>query len=122
MSRVLGVSPSGYYALRKRPASKRAREDGVLMRQIRTAHTVSREAYGVPRVWRELRETGIAVGRDRVARLLRSAGIRGISRRRFVTTTQRDGRLRPAPDLVERRFAATALNRIWLADITYIPT
>jgi putative transposase len=122
MGRVLGVSASGYYAWRARPASKRAQEDGVLLRQIRTAHTASRETYGVPRVWRELREAGVAVGRDRVARLMRTAGLRGVSRRRFVATTVRDERARPAPDLVERQFEAKAANQLWVADITYLPT
>jgi len=120
--RVLGVSPSGYYAWQKRPVSKRAQADGVLLRQIRTAHLASRETYGVPRIWRDLHDVGVAVGRDRVARLMRQAGLRGIARRRFVTTTQRDERSRPAPDLVERRFEAKAPNRLWVADITYIPT
>jgi putative transposase len=122
MSRVLGVSPSGCYAWRGRLASKRAQEDGVLLRQIRTAHEASRQSYGVPRVWRELREQGVAVGRDRVARLMRSAGLRGISRRRFVTTTQREDCRRPAPDLVERHFEAEGPNQLWVADITYVPT
>jgi putative transposase len=122
MSRVLGVSASGYYAWRGRPASKRAQEDGILLRQIRTAHAASRETYGVPRVWRELRAAGVAVGRDRVARLMRMAELRGVSRRRFVTTTVREERARPAPDLVERRFQAQAPNQLWVADITYIPT
>lgn len=102
--------------------SKRAQEDGVLLRQIRTAHAASRESYGVPRVYRELRANGVSVGRDRVARLMRRAGLRGISRRRFVVTTQRDERVRPAPDLVERRFEAQRPNQLWVADITYIPT
>jgi putative transposase len=122
MSRVLGVSPSGYYAWRGRPASKRAQEDGALLRQIRTAHAASRETYGVPRVWRELREAGVVVGRDRVARLMRTAGLRGVSRRGFVVTTVRDQRARPGPDLVERQFEAKAANQLWVADITYVPT
>src|SRR5438034_6084035 len=122
MCRVLEVSASGYYAWRKRPASKRAREDGVLLRRIRTIHEASRQTYGVPRVYRELREDGVEVGRDRVARLMREAGIQGLSRRRFVTTTRRDDALRPAPDLVERRFEAVGPNQLWVADITYIPT
>jgi putative transposase len=122
MCRVLEVSTSGYYAWRSRPVSKRAQRDTVLLRHIRTAHTASRETYGVPRVWRELREAGVGVGRDRVARLMRSAGLHGVSRRRFVVTTQRDERSRPAPDLVERRFEAPAPNQIWVADITYVPT
>jgi putative transposase len=70
----------------------------------------------------ELREDGVEVGRDRVARLMREAGLQGISRRRFVVTTRRDEAARPAPDLVERRFQAEGPNRLWLADITYIPT
>ena len=122
MSRVLGVSASGYYAWRGRPASKRVQEDGILLRQIRTAHAASRETYGVPRVWRELRAARVAVGRDRVARLMRAAELRGVTRRRFVTTTVRGERARPAPDLVERRFEAQAPNQLWVADITYIPT
>ena len=120
MCRVLEVSTSGYYAWAKRPASKRAQEDAVLLRQIRTVHTASRESYGVVRVWRDLVEgQGIPVGRDRVARVMRRAGLRGITRRRFVTTTRRDDRARPAPDLVERRFRAEAPNQLWVADITY---
>jgi putative transposase len=122
MCRVLEVSASGYYAWRKRPASQRAQDDGVLLRRIRTIHEASRQSYGVPRVYRELREDDVEVGRDRVARLMRQAGLRGISRRCFVTTTRRDQTTRPAPDLVERRFAAEGPNQLWVADITYIPT
>ena len=122
MCRVLEVSASGYYAWRQRPASKRAQEDGRLLRRIRTIHEASQQTYGVPRVHFELREDDVQVGRDRVARLMRQAGLQGITRRRFVTTTQRDETVRPAPDLVERRFAADAANQLWVADITYIPT
>ena len=122
MCRVLEVSTSGYYPWRKRPASKRVQDDGSLLRRIRTIHEASRQSYGVPRVYRELREDGIEVGRDRVARLMRQAGLQGISRRRFVTTTRRDEAAQPAPDLVERRFEAAGPNQLWVADITYIPT
>jgi putative transposase len=122
MCRVLEVSTSGYYAWRKRPASRRAQEDAVLLRRIRTIHEASRQSYGVPRVYRELREDGVEVGRDRVARLMRQAGLRGISRRRFVVTTRRDATAQSAPDLVERRFEAEGPNQLWLADITYLPT
>jgi putative transposase len=122
MCRVLEVSTSGYYAWRKRPASVRAQEDAILLRRIRTIHEASRQSYGVPRVYRELREDGVEVGRDRVARLMRQAGLRGISRRRFVVTTRRDEASRPAPDLVERRFEAEGPDQLWVADITYIPT
>ena len=122
MCRVLDVSSSGYYAWRKRPASARARADGQLLRQIRTIHEASRGTYGVPRIHAELQANGVAVGRKRVARLMRAAGIAGVSRRRFVVTTVRDREARPAPDLVQRAFAAAGPNRLWVADITYIPT
>jgi len=122
MCRVLEVSTSGYYAWRSRPASKRAREDAVLLRRIRTIHAASRETYGVPRVYKEFVENHEAVGRDRIARLMRRAGLQGVSPRRFVTTTRRDEAARPAPDLVERRFQAVGPNQLWVADITYVPT
>jgi len=122
MCRVLEVSASGYYAWRKRPASKRAQADRVLLRQIRTAHEASRGTYGVPRIHAELRAAGIFVSRKRVARLMREAGLAGVSPRRFVVTTVRDRDARPAPDLVERQFAADEPNRLWVSDITYVPT
>jgi putative transposase len=122
MCRVLEVSTSGYYAWRSRPASKRAREDAVLLRRIRTIHAASRETYGVPRVYKEFVENHEPIGRDRIARLMRRAGLRGVSRRRFVVTTRRDETTRPAPDLVERRFEALSPNQLWVADITYVPT
>ena len=121
MCRVREVSPSGYYAWRKRPASKRAQEDAVLLRQIRTAHAASDGTYGAPRVHAELVAAGVEVGRERVARLMREAGIVGVHRRRFIVTTTR-GEGRQAPDLVERHFAADGPNRLWVADATYIPT
>jgi len=122
MCRVLGVSPSGYYAWCKRPASARARTDGDLLRKIRTAHEASRGTYGVPRIHAELRAEGVAIGRKRVARLMRHAGLVGVSRRRWIATTVRDRDARPVPDLVERTFQAAGPNRLWVADITYIPT
>src|SRR5208337_844248 len=78
--------------------------------------------YGAPRVHEELSAAGLHVGRKRVARLMKGAGLVGVSRRRWVTTTVRDRDARPAPDLVERNFVATAPNRLWVADISYIPT
>ena len=122
LCRVLGVSPSGYYAWRKHAASERAQEDQRLLRQIRTAHVASRGTYGAPRIHEELKANGVAVGRKRVARLMREAGIVGVTRRRWTTTTVRDGAARPAPDLVDRDFTAQGPDRLWVADITYIPT
>jgi putative transposase len=122
MCRVLEVSTSGYYAWRKRPASKRAQADAVLLRQIRTAHEVSRGTYGAPRIHAELAAAGIRVGRKRVARLMGAAGVVGVSRRRWIATTTRSDAARPAPDLVQRVFRADGPNRLWVADATYIPT
>jgi hypothetical protein len=118
---VLGVSSSGYHAWVKRRPSQRAETDAVLIAAIRDAHAVSRGTYGAPRVHAELAAKGIRVGCKRVARLMTQAGLAGVCRRRFVTTTVKDGG-RQAPDLVERNFTAEAPDRLWVADITYIPT
>ena len=82
----------------------------------------SRGTYGVPRIHAELAADGVAVGRKRVSRLMRRAGIQGISRRGRAWTTRRDRDARPAPDLVERDFGAPGPDQLWVADITYVPT
>jgi len=122
MCRVLGVSPSGYYAWRERPLSRRARADVKLSAEIQAIHRESRGTYGVPRIHAELAERGIAVGRKRIARLMRGAGLQGVSRRKAFRTTVRDETARPAPDLVERHFTAARPDQLWVADITYVPT
>jgi len=122
MARVLGVSTAGYYAWLRRPRSARAEADATLLRHIRTVHASSRTTYGAPRVHAELKAQGRALGKKRVARLMRAAGIAGVSRRRGVVTTRRDPNARPAPDLVDRNFTATCVDQLWVADITYIPT
>lgn len=91
------------------------------MERIRAAHTASKGTYGVPRIQAELQAQGIRIARKRLARLMRKAGLAGVSRRRFVATTVRDGG-RQAPDLVDRKFIAERPNMLWVADITYIPT
>lgn len=120
--RVLGVSASGYYAWQSRPCSARAQADQALLAQIRTIHDRSRGTYGTPRVHAELAAQGVHIGRKRVARLMQAAGLVGVSRRAFVTTTRRDPAARPAPDLVQRLFTAGGPDRLWVADITYIAT
>jgi putative transposase len=85
---------------------------------VRTIHAVSRGTYGAPRVHAELRAEGRAVGRKRIARLMRAAGVVGVSRRRGIVATQRDRDARPAPDLVERNFTAERPNQLWVADIS----
>jgi putative transposase len=120
---MLGVSASGFYAWCVREPSARRMQDAVLTERIRQIHTASDEIYGSPNIHAELRDEGTRVGRKRVARLMRLAGLRGVSRRRgFVVTTRRDARNRPAADLVNRSFVAEAANRLWVADMTYVPT
>jgi putative transposase len=85
-------------------------------------HERSHGTYGAPRVHTELEAEGIQVKRKRVARLMHTAGLVGVSRRKWITTTVRDRHARPAPDLVERNFMAPRPNRLWVADITSILT
>ena len=120
--RCLGVSPSGYWAWARRGPSGRALGDAALGDRIAAIHRDSRGTYGAPRIHAELRDTGVGCGRKRVARLMRRAGLEGVHRRRFVRTTIRDRDAAPAPDLVKRRFIAAAPDRLWVADITYLPT
>ena len=122
MCRVLGVSPSGYYAWLKRDPSPRARRDAALVQRIREIHERSRGTYGVPRIHAELASEGMRVSRKRIARLMRESGLQGASRRRWVRTTQRRVGARPAPDLVDRDFTAEGPDRLWVGDITYVGT
>lgn len=122
MCRVLGVSTSGYYAWRKRLAAPRTQADAELTDRIRTIHTRSQGTYGAPRIHAELADEGVPVGRQRVARLMKAADLQGVSRRRPPRTTVRQPSVQPAPDLVQRNFAVTKPNRLWVADITYVPT
>jgi putative transposase len=123
MCRLLGVSRSGFYAARKRPMSNRARKDLALTGKIEAIHRGSKGVYGSPNIHAELADDhGIRVGRKRVARLMRRAGLRGATLRRYVVTTQADPRDARAIDLVDRQFYADGPDRLWVADITYIPT
>ena len=122
MARVLGVSTSGYYAWLKRPRSAREKSDVALVERMQAIHKRSRGTYGAPRIQAELADDGVLVSRKRVARLMRESGLSGVSRRKRPTTTRRAASARPAPDLVDREFAAEAPDRLWLADITYVPT
>ena len=119
--RVLGISRSGFYDAASRPPSARAVSDAALTVTIEQVHTMSRRSYGAPRVHAELRlGQGVRVGRKRVARLMRTAGLAGISHRR------KRGRSRPLPapheDLVRRQFVADAPDRLWATDVTEHPT
>ena len=122
LCRVLGVSASGYYAWSTRRPSARKVANGLLGDRLEAHWRESREIYGRPRLQADLREEGIRASDKRVARLMRERNIHGASRRKGFKTTVRDRDARPAPDLVERKFVATAPNQLWVADITYVPT
>ena len=120
---VLDVSASAYYQRRSGERSARSVEDERLTGRIREAHEQNFEAYGYPRVWHELRREGEQVGRDRVARLMRQAGIKGAKRRgKPWRTTTPDPAAQKRPDLVKRDFSAVAPDRLWVGDFTYLRT
>jgi putative transposase len=123
MCAVLEVSPAGYYAWRERPLSARATANAALLAEIRQVHCDSGQRYGSPRVHAVLRTQGRGTSRGRIERLMRRHGIRAImAPPRRVRTTDSRHDLPIAPNLIARDFTAAAPNRIWLADITYIPT
>ena len=122
MCRMLKVSPSGFYAWKKRPESAHAVEDRRLAVLVGAAFARSRETYGSPRVHRALRKSGVRVGRNRVIRLMQAQQLRGRVRRRFVTTTNSAHTMPVAPNLLERDFTATAPNQRWVGDVTYLRT
>lgn len=123
LCRVLSVSRAGYDAWARRGVSMRARVDAELTEQIRQVHTQSRETDGAPRVHAELAAGGCRVGRKRVARLMRVAGLAGCHRRRrTVRTTVADPTATPATNVIAQDFHPPAPDRLWVGDITYVPT
>jgi putative transposase len=120
--RVLGVSTSGYYAWLKREPSEREAANAALLEAIEEIHEWSDGTYGAPRMTEELKARGHDASENRVARVMREAGIEGVSRRRKTRTTVRGQDSRPAPDLVDRDFTATGPDQLWVADITYVAT
>ncbi len=123
MCRVLQVSPSGYYAWRSRPESPRALANRGLLQEVHRLHGQHQGRYGSPRMHAALRAEGHQVSRGRVERLMRRHGLRALARRRFrPATTDSRHQLPIAPNLLQQKFTASVPNRVWLADITYIPT
>jgi len=123
MCRVFGVNRTGFHNWERRAPSDRALEDAWLTDKIKLIHDASRGVYGAPRIHAELRmEHNIRVGRKRVARLMKAAGISGVRPRKRWRTTIRIPGITPATDLVERRFRPTSTNVLWVADITYLRT
>lgn len=120
---TLEVSHSGYYDWVNRKPSPRAVANAELTQQIVGVYEMSDSSYGRIRITKELADLGLVVNHKRIGRLMRIAQIKGVSRRRsYVVTTVRNKRGRPAPDLVQRQFKATAINQLYVADMTYIPT
>ena len=122
LCRVLGVSNSGYCGWRRRPESRRSGEDRGLTTRIQMIHAESRKTYGSPRIHRELRAQGTAISRKRVERLMREAGVQVRPQVRFVRTTDSDHGLPVAPNLLQQDFTASAPDRRWVTDITYVAT
>ncbi len=119
---VLEIAPSTYYEARSRPASARRLHDAELKSEIERVHRENFEVYGIEKVWRQLNRDDIAVGRERVARLMREIGLEGVVRGKSRRTTIPDELAEKPVDLVDRKFTAAAPNRIWVADLTYVWT
>jgi putative transposase len=119
---VLQVAPSTYYAAKSRRPSVRATRDAALGPRLRELWEANYRVYGARKLWKCARRAGMDVGRDQVARLMRAAGIEGARRTKRVRTTRADPVAARHPDLVRRDFTATAPNRLWVTDLTYVPT
>jgi len=122
MCRVLEVSRAGYYASRRRPESRRSTTNRQLAAKVQEAYEASRQTYGSPRIYAELRDMGHAVGRHRVARLMRQQGLMARKRRRFRVTTNSNHLQPVAANILARNFQVTQLDRAWAGDITYLAT
>lgn len=122
MCKVLGVSQSGYFAWKDRPACRRQRDDMVLLAHVRSAFSLSNGTYGSPRMTRELQDQGLRVGRRRTARLMRENGLRARQKRRFKRTTDSLHAFPVAPNLIDQDFSADRPDEKWGADISYLWT
>lgn len=122
MCRILHLSPSGYYAWLGRPPSKRTREEGRLIAEIKAAHTRTRQSFGPERLKRDLESHGVKVGLFRIRRIRKDLGIRCTQKKKFKATTDSRHSLPVAENLLNREFVTTAPSRVWVSDITYIRT
>lgn len=119
---ALAVSRSGYYAWRDRPVSARTAADQRLLPVLRRLHQQAREQYGAIKLWRVMNQHGIQCGRHRVARLRKLAGLETRRTRRFRVSVEHHQLPPPAPNLLQQCFATTALNRVWVGDVTAVAT
>ena len=122
LCRALAVSRSGYYAWRHRPLSARARANAALVEQMVQLHRQLKGRYGAIKLWRTLVDAGVSCGRHRVARLRRQQGLIATRTRRFRVRHEPHVFAPPAPNRLHQQFVATAPNRIWVGDLTAIPT
>ena len=122
MSRVLDVSTSGYYEWRQRPESKQNQSNRALDSQIREVYDEHKQRYGVPRITDELRDRGLQCSENRVARRMKSLGLKGIQAKKFKRTTDSDHDQPVAPDLIKQDFTALSANQKWVSDMTYVWT
>jgi putative transposase len=119
---ILQVAPSTYYAAKSRPPSARSVRDAVLIPVLVAIWMANYRVYGAHKLWKAARRAGHEIGRDQVARLMRTANIHGVSRKRRLRTTRPDPSAPRPADLVKRDFTATAPNELWVTDLTYVPT
>lgn len=122
LSRMLEVSPSGYYAWLERPVSRWAREEARLEVEIKAAHKRTRQTYGAERLQKDLEEHGTLVGICRIKRIRKKLGIHCKQSRKFKATTNSGHKMPTAPNLLGGRFEVSRPNEVWLSDITYVPT
>jgi putative transposase len=120
--KVLEIAPSTYYSAKSRPLSARAIRDAVLGPTLLALWVANYRVYGARKLWKAARRAGCDIGRDQVARLMRTLDIQGVRRGRRRITTRRDDRAARHPDLVQRNFTATTPNQLWVTDITYVAT
>ena len=122
LCRVLDVASSSFYSWRRRPQSRRQKENTELLVMVRTSHKESRETYGSPRIHQDLLDLGCRVGKHRIARLMREHSIRAKTKRKFRVTTNSRHQSPVADNLLDRQFTCDAPNKRWAADMTYIWT
>jgi putative transposase len=123
MCKAIDISRSGYYAWRKRPESKRTKENRKLADKIKLIHMDKyKKAYGSPRIHQELKENGVPCSQNRVARVMNKEGIRAIVPRKYRATTNSKHKFPVAPNLLKQDFNVKEPNKVWVADITYIAT
>lgn len=122
LCRLLNVSEAGYYAWRRRPPSLRAQENARLSIEIQLAHERTRQTYRPERLQAELADYGVHAGVDRIIRIRRQLGLRCRQKRKFKVTTDSRHSLPTATSLLDRQFAVSAPNRVWVTDITYVAT